>query len=78
MPTGAYVYVSKSRVEIHPSTTDFDNTLGLCGKFDANACNDFHLPDGSTVPGTDNPCNDPVPANLSVFLESWRYVHGNI
>ncbi|XP_041368567.1 uncharacterized protein LOC121382945 isoform X2 [Gigantopelta aegis] len=71
LPTGTVVTVRVDRsltnylnIWIKPSSTDFNNTEGLCGNFDSKEDNDFVKSDGSLHVGTGL---EPGP-----FLLSWR------
>lgn len=76
LPTGTYVMVSlvewpvrgswQIDIDIYPSLSDVNNTVGLCGTLDGDRDNDFKRRNGDT-----DSVNLVYPDD---FSNSWKYV----
>ncbi|XP_006834449.1 PREDICTED: von Willebrand factor D and EGF domain-containing protein [Chrysochloris asiatica] len=70
--SGAFIRADLSEwgmsLTIRAPSTDYRNTLGLCGTFDGNPENDFHDKNGVKI--------DQIFNNLVAFIHEWRILPG--
>ena len=64
------VSVDTTVINIFPSSSDYEQVLGLCGTLNKDTCDDFHYRDGSIVEGSDDVCTNKEGAGT--FNEAWR------